>query len=58
MFKSTKKGIDISNLTNLLQLTRNIRLKVIECCKPLHAQLKIHYAAAKNLIVASMAHID
>ena len=51
--KLVKNGINITNSTNPLILTKNITLMVVDCCTPPPVKLAAHCLAAGSLIVAS-----
>lgn len=40
--KLIKNGVNLTNSTNLLSLTKNITLTVIDCCTPLPIRLAAH----------------
>ena len=52
--KLVKDGINVTNSTNLLILTKNITLIVADCCTPTPVRLAAHCVAAGSLIVASV----
>jgi hypothetical protein len=52
--KLVKNGIDITNSTNPLVLTKNITLTVLDCCAPPPVRLAAHCVAAVASIGASV----
>ena len=52
--KLFKNGINVTNSTNPLILTKNITLIVVDCCTPPPVRLAAHCVAAGSLIVASV----
>ena len=52
--KLVKGGINITNSTNPLVLTKNITFVVIDCCTPPPFRLAAHCVAAGSLIAASV----
>ena len=52
--KLVKDGINVTNSTNRLLLTKNITLVVIDCCAPPPVRLAAHCVAARSLIAASV----
>lgn len=52
--KLVKDGINVTNSTNPLILTKNITLIVVNCCTPLPVRLAAHCVAAGSLIAASV----
>ena len=52
--KLVKNGVNISNSTNLLQITKNITLTVLDCCAPPPVRLAAHCIGARALIAASI----
>ena len=53
--KLVKNGINISNSTNPLILTKNITLTVVDCCTPPPVRLVAHCVGAGAVIAASVA---
>lgn len=53
--KLVKNGVNITNFTNPLVLTKNITLTVLDCCAPPPVRLAGHCVAAVALIGASVA---
>jgi hypothetical protein len=53
--KLIKNGVNITNSTNPLQLTKNITLTVLDCCAPPPIRLAAHCVGAGALIAASIA---
>ena len=53
--KLVKNGINVTNSTNPLILTKNITLIVVDCCTPPPVRLAAHCVAAGSLIAASVA---
>jgi len=51
--KLVKNGINVTNSTNPLTLTKNITLTVVDCCTPPPVRLAVHCVAAGSLIAAS-----
>jgi len=52
--KLVKNGINVTNSTNPLILTKNITLIVVDCCTPPPVRLAAHCVAAGSLIAASV----
>ena len=52
--KLIKNGVDITNSTNPLIVTKNITLTVLDCCAPPPVRLAAHCVGAGAVIVASM----
>lgn len=52
--KLVKNGINITNSSNPLTLTKNITLTVVDCCCPPPIRLAAHCLAAGALITASL----
>ena len=50
--KLVKNGINVTNSTNPLILTKNITLMVVDCCTPPPVRLAAHCIAAGSLILA------
>ena len=53
--KLVKHGVNVTNSTNPLVLTKNITLIVVDCCTPPPVRLAAHCVAAGSLLVASVA---
>ena len=53
--KLVKNGVNITNSTNPLILTKNITLTVIDCCSPPPVRLAAHCIGAGAVIAASVA---
>lgn len=53
--KLVKDGVNITNSTNPLMLTKNITLTVVDCCAPPPLRLAFHCAGAVATIGASIA---
>jgi hypothetical protein len=53
--KLVKNGVNITNSTNPLVLTKNITLTVIDCCTPPPVRLAAHCIGAGAVIAASVA---
>ena len=53
--KLIKNGVSITNSSNLLILTKNITLTVIDCCTPPPVRLAAHCIGAGAIIAASVA---
>lgn len=53
--KLIKNGVNITNSSNVLILTKNITLTVIDCCTPPPVQLAAHCIGAGAVVVASVA---
>jgi len=49
-----KDGINVTNSTNPLILTKNITLTVVDCCAPPPVRLAANCVAAGSLLVASI----
>lgn len=54
VFKLIKSGVNITESTNPVLLTKNITLTVIDCCTPPPVKLAAHCISAGALIVASI----
>ena len=52
--KLVKNAVDVTNSTNLLILTKNITLMVVDCCTPPPVRLAAHCVATGSLIAASV----
>lgn len=52
--KLVKNGVNITNSTNPLILTKNITLTVIDCCTPPPVRLIAHCVGACAVIAASV----
>ena len=52
--KLVKDGINVTNSTNPLILTKNITLIVVDCCTPPPVRLAAHCVAAGSFVVASV----
>ena len=52
--KLVKNGINVTNSTNPLILTKNITLVVVDCCTPPPVRLAAHCVAVGSLVVASI----
>lgn len=52
--KLVKDGINVTNSTNPLILTKNITLIVVDCCTPPPVRLAAHCVGAVSLIAASV----
>ena len=52
--KLIKHGINITNSTNPLSVTKNLTLTVIDCCSPPPVRLAAHCIAATALVAASV----
>lgn len=52
--KLLNDGIEVTNSTNPIVLTKNISLLVIDCCMPPPVRLAAHCVAAGSLIAASV----
>ena len=53
--KLIKNGVNITNSSNPLILTKNITLTVIDCCTPPPVRLAAHCIGAGAVIAASVA---
>ena len=53
--KLVKTGVNITNSTNPLVLTKNITLTLLDCCTPPPVRLVAHCIGAVALIGASIA---
>lgn len=53
--KLVKNGVNVTNSTNPLILTKNITLTVIDCCAPPPVRLAFHCAGIVATIGASIA---
>lgn len=53
--KLIKTGVNITNSSNPLILTKNITLTVIDCCAPPLVRLAAHCIGAGALLAASVA---
>jgi hypothetical protein len=53
--KLIKTGINITNSTNPIMLTKNITLTILDCCAPPPVRLIAHCVSAGALIGASIA---
>jgi len=53
--KLIKSGVNITNSTNPVILTKNITLTILDCCAPLTVRLVAHCVAAGALIGTSIA---
>ena len=56
--KLIKNGVNITNSTNPLILTKNITLTVIDCCTPPPVRLAAHCIGAGAVIAASIASLN
>lgn len=52
--KLVKNGINVTNSTNPLTLTKNITLTVLDCCAPPPVRLAAHCVAVGAMITASV----
>ena len=52
--KLVKSGINVTNSTNPLLVTKNITLVVIDCCAPPPVSLAVHCIATGSMIAASV----
>lgn len=52
--KLVKNGVNITNSTNPLILTKNVTLTVLDCCCPSPVSLAINCIAAGSSIAASL----
>ena len=52
--KLVRDGINVTNSTNPLILTKNITLIVVDCCAPLPVRLVAHCVGAGSLIAVSI----
>lgn len=52
--KLFKNGVNLTNSTSPLMVTKNITLTVIDCCAPPPVRLAAHCIAAGAVIAASM----
>lgn len=52
--KLIKNGVNITNSTNPLLVTKNITLTVIDCCSPPPVRLAARCVGAGALIIASL----
>jgi hypothetical protein len=55
VLKLIKNGVNITNSTNPLQITKNITLTVLDCCAPPPIRLSAHCIGAAAVIAASVA---
>lgn len=53
--KFIKNGVNITNSTNPLQITKNITLTVLDCCAPPPLRLTAYCIGARAVIAASVA---
>lgn len=53
--KLFKNGVNLTNSTNPLMVTKNITLSVLDCCAPPPVRLVAHCVGAVAVIAASMA---
>ena len=53
--KLIKNGVNITNSSNVLILTKNITLTVIDCCTPPPVRLAAHCIGAGAVVAASVA---
>lgn len=53
--KLIKNGVNITNSSNVLILTKNITLTVIDCCTPPPVRLPAHCIGAGAVVAASVA---
>ena len=53
--KLVKTGVNITNSTNPLTLTKNITFTILDCCAPPPVRLVGHCVAAGALIAASVS---
>ncbi|WP_297691732.1 hypothetical protein [uncultured Eudoraea sp.] len=53
--KLIKNGVNVTNSTNPLVLTKNITLTIIDCCAPPPLRLAAHCIGATAVIAASVA---
>lgn len=54
LVKIVKNGINITNSTNPLQVSKNITLTVLDCCAPPPVRLAAHCLGAGAVIAASI----
>ena len=54
ILKLVRNGINITNSTNPLVLTKNVTLLVVDCCTPPPIRLAAHCVAAGGLVAASI----
>ena len=52
--KLVKSDVNITNSTNLIQLTNNIRLTILNCCAPPSLRLAAHCVGTLAVIAASV----
>ena len=52
--KLVKDGVNVTNSTNPLILTKNITLMVVDCCTPPPIRFAAHCVAVGSLIAASV----
>lgn len=52
--KLFQDGLNITNSTNPIAITKNVTLVVIDCCMPPPVRLAAHCVAAGSLIAASV----
>ena len=55
VLKLIKNGLNLTNSTNSLQITKNITLTVLDCCAPPLLRLAAHCIGARAIIAASVA---
>ena len=53
--KLIKNGVNITNSSNVLILTKNITLTVVDCCTPPPVRLAAHCIGAGAVVAASVA---
>ena len=53
--KLFKNGVNLTNSTNPLMVTKNITLTVLDCCAPPPVRLVAHCIGADAVIAASVA---
>lgn len=53
--KLARNGVNITNSTNPLMVTKNITLIVLDCCAPPPVRLAAHCIGASAVIAASIA---
>jgi hypothetical protein len=53
--KLFKNGVNLTNSTNPLMVTKNITLSVLDCCAPPPVRLVAHCIGAGAVIAASVA---
>ena len=53
--KLIKNGVNVTNSTNPLVLTKNITLTVLDCCAPPPIRLAAHCIGATAVMAASVA---